>query len=116
MNYAILNSGALQLSPSTEADRVWIKETVAANPDDRSFLAELLEYTGWQGNGIFTQVSPEDVGALTDSPLLTDSGYYDDDGKFVLGKKANLWFFNSYALHHFGDVMLDRGGVTFSRA
>lgn len=113
MKYTILPNGNLRIQLSSNADREWVKEAVEAHPNDTSFLGELLEHTGWQANGIFTQIQPIDIGALTDSPLLASDASPDDAGGMNVPDSSKVWYYNDYALRHFGEVMLDRGGVVF---
>lgn len=115
MRFSITPNGNLRISISGKGDHEWVKDAVSKYPDDRTFITELLEHTGWAGNGRLHQVRPEQVGALTDSPLLTNEVVYGDDGDLAeIGKY--LWYFDSYALRHCGSVMLEKGGVTFHRA
>lgn len=115
MRFSITPKGSLCISISGKGDYAWVKDAVEKYPDDRLFIAELLEHTGWMGNGRLMQVEPHQVGALTDSPLLTDEVLYNKHGD-VKGVGKHLWYFDNYALRHCGEVMLDRGGVTFQRA
>ena len=116
MQFSVLPNGNLSIQMSNRADRAWLEEAVEKYPNDNSFLAKLLEHTGWQANGKLQQIAPIDIGALTDSPLLASEAYPEDDGLMAVPKDAAVWFYNDYALRHFGAVMLDRGGVVFHRA
>ncbi|NCQ51528.1 hypothetical protein GW796_06460 [archaeon] len=82
--------------------------------DDVSFLAELLEETGWQPNGQLIQINPEDVGALTDSPILSDDVTFDDDGKVTV--RGNVWWFPNYMVENFAETLINKGAVIFKCA
>ena len=45
----------------------------------------------------YTSVSPSTIGALTDSPIITDGGY-SDDGEIIEPNKANFWWYPQYEL------------------
>ena len=60
----------------------------AADLDADSKLSEMIE---WQlGNG-WSWVRPEDIGALTDAPILSDDIEYDDHGN-VVSVGAVYWY------------------------
>lgn len=81
---------------------------------DRGFLAEMLEYAGWEANGRLFQVAPEDIAALTDAPILTDDLVVLDDGKKeVLG---DVWWYPQYELKSFAEKLIADGEVTFAAA
>ena len=57
-----------------------VQAIAAADLDADSKLGEMIE---WQlGNG-WSWVRPEDIGALTDAPILSDDIEYDDHGGVV---------------------------------
>lgn len=80
---------------------------------DHGFLADLLEYTGWSGNGHLYQVQPEWIGALTDAPILTDDMIFGDDGSEVVG---NVWWFPNYQVESFAETLIRDGRVVFTPA
>ncbi|MCZ2113085.1 MAG: hypothetical protein LC131_04525 [Anaerolineae bacterium] len=78
---------------------------------DHGFLADLLEYTGRGPNGHLDQVAPEDIGALTDAPILTDDLEVDDQGvKTIHGR---VWWFPNYQIESFAETLIKTGNVTF---
>lgn len=86
-----------------------LKSRVGA--DDVSFLAEMIDMAGWLGNGVFTPIRPDDVGALTDAPMFSDAVEYSDLGAInVVGK---VWWFPNYQVEDFANTLLEEGQVTF---
>lgn len=81
---------------------------------DHGFLADLLEYARWPGNGMLYQVQPEWVGALTDAPILTDEMDYEDDGTVAV--KGRIWWYPQYETSAFAEVLLEHGRVVFQQA
>lgn len=115
MKFTNNKNGHLLFELETPEDKEWVQETLASREgDDNLFLSDLLEYTGWQGNGQLMQLSPVAIGALTQAPLVTDMVEYDEDGKIkTLG---NLYWFPHYEGTHFGEHLLLVGYVGFMRA
>jgi hypothetical protein len=76
-----------------------------------AFILDLFEHplcNGW------TEVKPEEIGALTASPILTDDFQRDDDGKLI--KVGRVFWFPSYQIECPVETLRDRGEVIFSRA
>lgn len=115
MKQSITENGNLRIEIENRSDKAWVRETLASRGgDDRLFLDDLLDSTGWLGNAVLTQLSPHQVAALTDAPILTNEVAYDDNGDVtVLG---DVFWYPGYAIHHFGEVLLNQGHVTFLRA
>lgn len=113
MQFEITKAGHLKFIAEAD-DMGWLRDSLAES-DDKTFLDNLLEYAGWRDSE-FTQVRPIDVGALTDSPLLAQGYPYDDNGDCTVGEKDPVWFYNDYALRHFGEVLLSQGQAVFHRA
>jgi|ADurb_Met_03_Slu_FD_contig_31_747527_length_420_multi_1_in_0_out_0_1 hypothetical protein len=82
--------------------------------DDLRFMDELLEETGWSGNSVLMSISPEDVGGLTEAPIVTDDRTIEDDGKVVVN--GNVWWFPNYMVENFADTLIQNGRVTFMLA
>lgn len=82
--------------------------------DDMSFLEELLEKTGWEGNGLLMHLNPEDIAALTDAPILTDDRTIEDDGSVTVSGK--IWWFPNYMVTNFADELIDSGRTVFTLA
>lgn len=116
MDYEILANGNLKLTLEGEEDREEVREMLEkATHKDHGFLADLLEYTKWQPNGELHQVSPEELGALTDAPILTDDVTYEDDTdkRLIIGK---VWWYPEYQVLSFAEELLKHGEVVFTLA
>jgi hypothetical protein len=81
---------------------------------DHGFLADLLEYARWPGNGLLYQVSPEWVAALTDAPMLTDDLELTDAGDANV--RGQVWWYEPYQVSSFAEVLLRDGRVVFQHA
>lgn len=82
--------------------------------DDSRFLVDILEHTGWEGNGRLYSVQPEDVGALTEAPILADNKQIADDGTVTV--PGNVWWFPDYMVTSFAKKLMTDGSVTFTAA
>ena len=74
-------------------------------------LRELLDdhlCNGWEF------VPPEDIGALTSSPILSDEVERNDDGEIV--KVGKVYWFPNYAVQSELDLLYDDGEVFFPEA
>jgi len=85
-----------------------------AGGDDIQFLAEMLDRFGWSCNGVFEPIRPEDIGALTNSPMFARDVEHQDDGKTAV--HGDVWWFPNYQVENFAATLLERGQVTFRRA
>lgn len=82
--------------------------------DDSLFLLELLDATGWLGNARLAVVRPEQIGALTDAPILSDEIAMDDNGDIeVLGK---VWWFPDYMVKSLPEQLCRTGEVVLTLA
>ena len=76
-------------------------------PINDQFL-EIIEFqlaNGW------TLLRPEEICALTDAPILTDSEYYDDLGAVAGAEK--VWWYPNYAVSSEVEKLLADGCVLF---
>jgi hypothetical protein len=81
--------------------------------DDIGFLGDMLDYFGFTPNGRLFSINPEDVGALTSAPMLSDDVEYDDTGKpSVRGK---VWWYPRYESTNFAEELARTGQVTFTK-
>ena len=64
----------------TAAGREAIEEEAPLTAPINAALARLLE---WQLANGWELIAPEEIGALTDAPLLSDDGERDDEGKLI---------------------------------
>ena len=73
-----------------------------------SILADLLEdhlCNGWEF------IRPEEIGALTAAPILTDSAVRDDQGKLL--SVEQVYWFPDYAVRCELDELMENGEVFF---
>ena len=82
--------------------------------NETEFLSQLFESTGWQANGHLYQVAPEQVGALTDAPILSDELVIDEDGSVATVGK--LWWYPNYMVSSMPEILVRKGQVTFQQA
>ena len=81
-----------------------------AELDADSKLGEVIE---WQpGNG-WSWVRPEEIGALTDAPILSDDIEYDDEGEVV--RVGVVYWFPQYDVADPVAQLLASGSVEFER-
>ena len=102
LRISLTPAGREELMDKRNADGTW-----KAGTD--SILADLLEdhlANGWE--------LPEDIGALTSAPILSDSAQRDDQGK--LTKIGDCYWFPDYAVTSELEEMLDKGFVNFALA
>lgn len=79
------------------------------NSGDDSIFMDFIEY--YRVNGYITDVSPEEVGALTDSLLLAEWADRDDYGKLTdVGK---VYWFRDYQIVGLCQTLVDYGQITF---
>jgi hypothetical protein len=81
------------------------------NKGTEEILCNLLE--DWLCNG-WEMVPPEDIGALTSAPILSDEIERDDNGEIV--KVGAVYWFPDYAIICELDVLADNGEVFFPAA
>lgn len=116
MKHQITPNGNLEILCDEEGDQEMLRELLAnTNHKDHGFLADLLEETGWPGNGQLYQVRPEWIGALTDAPILADQLDYTNDGATV-PEDAKVWWYPNYMLESFAESLINTGRVLFHAA
>ena len=76
-------------------------------------LSEMLEYA--MGNG-WDFVPPEDIGALTDAPIISQDGFVDDDGHWKpSGPDAKVFAHMDYQVENPVETWASGNGVFFVR-
>lgn len=114
MEMSTLPNGNLKFSLE-RGDKSFIKQLLGKNGgDDKRFMASLLEDTGWQGIGKLYLVKPEDIGALTDAPIVTDDFTIEDDGSVKVD--GTVWWYPNYEFRHFASDFLEQGYTVFQKA
>lgn len=122
MKYKILPSGNLQFSIDKDcAQRLMIEDIEilqdikdTCQGDDIASLVELLEAYQWRGNGNLYDVFPDDVGALTDAPMLSNEVDFCEDGEIIV--VGIVWWYPDYAVSNWLDVLIKNGNVVFTKA
>lgn len=116
MDFKILPDGDLEIT-CDEAEKADLQEILGRVTHlDHGFLAETLEYTGWQPNGHLYQVQPEWIAALTDAPILANDLIYPDDGNPWVPPKGKIWWFPNYQIESFAETLIRDGRVVFTAA
>ena len=111
MRFEKLGNGALRFHAAAEEKDDLMSILERCGGDDNRFLVEMLEFAGWEANGQLFSVRPEQVGALTEAPMLTDDCFHHDDG--LLEVTGPIWWFPDYMLKNFAEVLVETGTVTF---
>lgn len=114
IDFNVLASGNLEITCEA-ADKEDLQDLLdRCTHRDHGFLADLLEHTGWSGNGKLYQVQPEWVAALTDAPILTDDLTYPEDSGMpeVTG---TVWWYPDYMVKSFAEELISAGRVTFTK-
>lgn len=97
-----------------ESDRYDLEALLERTKNDHVHLTEILDQAGYSGNGVLMPISPEDIAALTDAPMMTDELEIKDDGDRVV--KGKVWWYPGYETKSFLEVLLSTGSVTFTSA
>ena len=85
-----------------------IKELREKYPDDREFLFNLLEDSGYIGNDWHCVM---DAG-LTEAPVIAYGAILEEDGG--LDSYEQMWYYPYYMQYHFGDSLITEGFVYFT--
>ena len=110
-HHHITPSGNLRFVVVRPGDAVEFLNQETAEVD---MLSLLFEETGWSGNGELYEVAPEDIGALTSAPIITDELNIEDDGaRKVLGE---VWWYPNYMVSSWVEVLRETGEVIFTHA
>lgn len=109
-----LESGNLEIKIDPEADRIEMENLIDV-PLNTAF-GELLEESGYVGNN-WHNVMPEEIGALTDSPIIAYGAIYaeENDQDLPIGYEK-LWWFPQYEVEDPIETLLRNGVVIFTRA
>lgn len=110
MRFEITKGNSLRLIAEDD-DALLLELRERNGNDDVGFVADLLEHTGWQPNGKLYRINPVDVGALTDSPLITDSISWTEDGRPIVN--GNVWWYPNYACVDLAEQLVASGSVLF---
>lgn len=103
--------GREELKGYIRTDRTYLVEEKVWSKGTDSILYDLLE--DWLCNG-WEWLAPEEIGALTSAPILSDEVERDDFGKIV--KLGRVYWFPNYAVECELETMLAEGEVFFPAA
>ncbi len=94
--------------------------------DSRDDLAEAIEkgYAETEQlmaelfHEVWTFINPEDIGALTDAPIIcgADDTYVDDNGNRKFHEDARIFWYPDYAINNPWETLLHGGSVIFAAA
>lgn len=98
---------------ANEEERDELRETMSTDnsyrTDEHVFIDFIEQY---RCNGYLELVDPEQVGALTDSLLLTDYAVYSDFGDELVGVGKVYWY-RDYQVRGYVDTLIEDGQITF---
>jgi hypothetical protein len=113
MEYEILPNGNLKFTLTEDLRAEYAEKRAeefgAADCDIIEIFAEEL-----CGNCDLDNIRPEDVGALTDSPIIAEGVEYDPGG--TIGRVGNVWWFPNYQVTDPAEVLVETGEVIFTAA
>lgn len=104
MRYEILENGDLEITGDISADAFEF-------PDSDSAMYEAFEPL--TANGLMW-VAPEDIGALTSAPILSDGTVKDNGDLDIEG--AHVWWYPNYALRSPLRELIETGKTIFTAA
>lgn len=103
--------GNLVLAFNCEVERDWFRDRVERGECLR--LSDLLDASGLLGNG-WHEISPEDVGALTNADMVSDGVDHADDGSVTV--YGDIWYWAHYALRCPVAEAVEDGYITLTLA
>ena len=106
VNLTVLQNSNLEISLVPGADIDW-EQLLKERP--RNALAILIDDI--RNNSEWDFVNPEDIGALTDSTIISDGVDWPDSGKRVIWGRC--WWFPNYMVEDEIVTLRDRGRVVF---
>lgn len=114
MKYEITPNGNLKISVETDDEREDIAKIRERNHSDSGIWCDILAMDNMEGNGRFCIVRPEDIGALTEAPIITDDWLYHDDG--WLEVRGHVWWYPNYMVSDPSATLLAEGSAIFTLA
>ncbi len=84
-------------------------QAVGPNIDAEQFMHDLFE---WQTCNGWEWIAPEEIGALTDAPILSDDAARDDEGR--LTNIGRVFWFPNCQVESAVQTLRERGTVTFT--
>lgn len=110
VEFAKLENKNLRIS-LIEEERSEVEEISQNGKGIDAQFAEIIEYHLGEG---WSWVQPEDVAALTSSPILSDSAVYGDHGE--LEDVDDVWWYPNYQVLNEVQELLDHGYIDFDIA
>lgn len=95
LNIRELDNGDLKIT-ATKEGRQYIKFERNSTGTFVQIWFDLLE--DFTCNGSFAQIMPEQVGYLTEAPLIIDCADYDNYGKLSVHADSRVWYFADYMI------------------
>jgi hypothetical protein len=110
-NFEIDATGNLVITLTDDGKNFLLSDDVN-NPDlnDYDILRDLIEdqlCNGW------TWLNPEDVAALTDSPILSNDAEFDDYGNLI--GAVHTWWFPDYQTIDLAEEIFKEGQLIFTK-
>lgn len=112
MNHTISTTGALVFTLDAE-ERAELMNDIQRD-DHYVDIIDLFAETGLQGNSDLEVIRPEDVGALTDSPIFATDAVRDDCGE--IKRVGDVWWFPDYQVRNPAEILIETGRVAFAPA
>lgn len=114
MHYKLENGGlALYVEPEEQQELKWLSPEEIQQDDTMHHFLEPLTCNG------LSWVAPENIGALTDAPILSEScgdcGSH-TGGKMIYPADAEFFYFDAYMLRSPLVDLRDKGRVFFNKA
>lgn len=107
VNLTVLPSGDLEIDVVANADIDW--DRLLKERDDNA-LCILIDDI--RGNSEWDMVDPEDIGAMTLAPIISDGVMYPDSGaRVVFGR---VWWFPNYAVENLIETLHEKGHVVLT--
>lgn len=77
-------------------------------------IEDIFHNSDLSGNCDLDTLRPEQVGALTDSPIFAEGIEHDPDG--VIGRTENVWWYPNYQIENPAEILINTGEVMFTAA
>lgn len=113
--FTILPNGDLRIT-ADNATRAGLAEAYRSGGyyEAESLMLEFMR-NGWNEMPLDI-IPPENIGALTDAPILAEAEYPDDGGGPVPYPESPVWWFPDYCIIDPWEELKNKGRVIFDRA
>ena len=107
MDFDILENGDLKITASKD-----LRDELGQDSELwQETFEEAVPVDGW------SFVAPEDIGALTDAPIICDDNWtVEDDGTFQIFPETKVWWFPNYMVENPMETLATTGEVIFTAA